>query len=256
MLFIFYNSCFRRFSSIVAISSCCLCSFSQPAICLEIECKEFAIDIATNISIEDSEYFIEKFDVLEEFFKISLDPLEESRRFLQDFIAELNGLYGLNLTIDQACLLVRENVSNFQLPLEVKNILLKTIDLLQSNSIESINSVKIDSNIDRVNFTNPIMGILPKWFHKKSHKNSKKNSTKTVNNPVLQIDTTNIELPSEIYIGAVEIFAGVLVCTLGLVYFPAVGMGLGVMGDGARRVFSGLTDLGNERREQLKPFLQ
>ena len=91
------------------------------------------------------------------------------------------------------------------------------------------------------------ISLLPKWLDKKVCK-SRNNSTKFHRRRVAQIDSFDVELPAVIYVGGVEMFAGVLVLTLGLVFTPAIGFGLGMIGDGARRVLDGATELGNQRR--------
>jgi hypothetical protein len=115
----FYIGLSRRVSSVAAISACILCFSPLPAICLAInrsEPEEFVSNVVTHISDGNSNHLMERFNELEGVIQSSGDPLNESRKFLQSFIGEINTRYGLNLTIHEACALVRENLHIWQLP--------------------------------------------------------------------------------------------------------------------------------------------
>ncbi len=166
-----------------------------------------------------------KFDELECYLQLSENPIHIGCEFLEFFIEELNSTYDLTLT----------------------DVLYKTILLLESSLMAS--SEKSESSyVEFHEIVNSLkISLLPKWLDKKVCK-SRNNSTKFHRRRVAQIDSFDVELPADIYVGGVEMFAGVLALTLGLVFTPAIGFGLGMIGDGARRVLDGATELGNQRR--------
>lgn len=255
-----YASLFRRISSVAVIGVCILCSFPHSALCLAIDessSKEFVGGIINNISDGDSNRLIERFDELEGAIHSSENPLQESRKFLQSFIEEINKRYGLNLTIQEACALVRENLHALQLPPETQHLLLETIVLLEADfspTAEQTQHFEKAANSPVVS-----LNIRPwewSWFglNEKSYKDSKQRSatskdckqspaTSFASPPLLQISGTDKELPSTIYVGGVEAFAGVLVCALGLVFPPAYGVGTALIIDGTIRVFNGLEEM-------------
>jgi hypothetical protein len=250
-----YASLYRRISSVATTGVCILCSFPQPAICLAVdgsESKEFVSDIVNHISDGNSDHLIERFDELEEVVQLSEDPLNESRKFLQSFIEELNIRHGLNLTIPQACVLVRENLHALQLPVEAQNLLLDTIALIESDSNPTTEQMQHFEKATRPNVEYLRISWPWQWnwfgLNEKSHKNSKPSPAKSFTaSPLLQAAGTDKELPGTMYVGGVEALAGALVFTLGLVFPPAYGVGGALMIDGARRVFNGLEEMDGQR---------
>jgi hypothetical protein len=79
-----------------------------------------------------------------------------------------------------------------------------------------------------------------KWFGLNKKNNFHKKMSLSAN------QQEGIDLPSNVYIGAVELFASVLIFILP---FPGAQAFAGVVAaDGARRVFDGMQQLGDERR--------
>lgn len=184
-------------------------------------------DTITNATEAEDARIIERFDRFEQ---SNPTTFEEGRMFLRSFISELNAKHGLSLTLDDACKLVRDNLHALQIPLEMQDVLLVTID--------SLESVKGQVEISH-SFESLAADCHP---HKKSKKKESKDRRKK--SPVVM--GVDVELPGNCYVGAVEIFAGALVCILP---FPGTAaLGLAIMGDGARRVIDGVIEVSDQRR--------
>ena len=134
---IFSISLHRRLASITVIGACVLCFLPQEGICLAFdknEPQEFVHEMLSNIEEDNSDLLIAKFDVLEESIEASEDPFDEGRVFLKSFIEEINLRYGMNLTFRDACTLVRDNLHTLGLSKEIRNIVLTTLELMESDS--------------------------------------------------------------------------------------------------------------------------
>jgi hypothetical protein len=115
-----YAGSSRRISTLAINSICLLCTVPQESFCL-IEgsaSKQIGTEILNSLVSCDENRLIKQFDQLEKAIDASADPLGESRAFLASFIEQMNIQYGLNLTIQDACALVRENLHALQLPVE------------------------------------------------------------------------------------------------------------------------------------------
>ena len=239
----FSSGLYRRMASITVAGSCILCCISPNSACYGAEPQTFAREILNQAQDQNPDAVIERFDQFDESLLAAEDPLAEGRKFLQAFIDEINVQYGLALTIPEACKLVRANMHTLSLPVETENLVLATIALLE-----------IDSSPEKERFKEAIASNTPtlglwKWDffrskkkkgHRSDHLNCSKSARQTTS-PLMEKD-----LPSNCYIGGCELLAGALVWIL-----PIPGsslLGLGMMGDGARRVIDGLAQLGDERR--------
>jgi hypothetical protein len=69
-------------------------------------------------------------------------------------------------------------------------------------------------------------------------------------------EVNEIELPADIYIGGALLLAGALCMIVGTVITPFYAAGTILLGDGATRVYNGVSQLGEERRNDpnyIKP---
>jgi len=115
-------------------------SAPQEGLCLAFnknDPHEFVSGIITGIEENNPDLLEERFDELEDSIQSSEDPLAEGRIFLQCFIEEINAQYGLNLTLQDACILVRNNLHTLELPKEIEEVVLATIELMESDSRSS-----------------------------------------------------------------------------------------------------------------------
>jgi len=259
----FHVSLYRRLASVAMASVCILCSIPQSGICLApggTEPRESIDGILNHIIDSDSGLIVEKFDALEETIQSSANPLDESRKFLQSFINEINAKYQLALTVPEACRLIRENLHVLQIPQEAQPLLLATIELFESDSAQHPPSEQKQDLNQMTNFNGYSLSLSWPWewnwfgLNKKQHKH--RHERQDVASPTLHIASpgisgTEIELPGSIYSGSVEIFAGALVCILGSVFPPAYGLGVALVVDGTRRILNGAEEQEKERRGDL-----
>ena len=250
-----YHGLFRRISSVAIASASVLCAVPQLGIC-----AESTAHLVKDISDGNLSDLTKRFDHLEETVRLSENPQFECCNFIKSLINEININYGLDLTVRDACLIIRDRLHSLGLPPETQSALFNTIIMIETDSALTIEQTKIFSiptNHDVIS----LKFYWPwdwNWFglNKKSDKDSKDNKSATnhaVN--VLQIDGTDEKLPGSVYVGGVEAFAGALIFTLGLVFPPAYGVGSALMVDGARRVFNGLEEIDKERAPyQLDPY--
>lgn len=96
------------------------------------ESQKLVHDILVQVDAPNSDVLVEEFDKFEDLFDGSSDPLAEGRTFLDAFLREINAKYNSNLTIQDACKLVRENLHTLQMPEEAQKIILATIELYGS----------------------------------------------------------------------------------------------------------------------------
>lgn len=238
---------FRRLASVTILSLCF--AFPQKALCMPVEIessRKCASTVISDIVSGDSDVATQSFDHLETIAQASDNPLEVSRQFLECFLKELNEKYNLNLTIQEACTLVRENIHLLQLSEAQQTSLMKTIKLFEIDLIHSTEQFKESTtkigNVSAV-INWPWWWIAPVREKKKSRKNKPLPSLILATQP-LEIDQ---ELPPNTYIGGAEILAGALTCVIGSVFPPAYALGVGLMMDGTRRVFDDLGDLDKMR---------
>ena len=57
------------------------------------------------------------------------------------------------------------------------------------------------------------------------------------------------ELPPGVYTGSVEILGGALIGVVGIVFPPAYGLSIALVGDGVRRLLDSVEQIDKERRE-------
>ncbi len=245
----------QRMAYLKIISVCMACFLPLSGVCLDIgessESKNLVSQILVQVDAPNSDALVDEFDKLEDILDASSDPLAEGRTFLDKFLNEINAKYGLNLTIQDACKLVRENLHTLQLHEETQRIILATIELYGSDlALTNTKEERFESNVD-VTTKNLLMARIYwpwewNWFGlNKNHKNKYQHATKHTRN----VNPSNLiaeDLPSNCYIGGCEMLAGALIFILPIPGAPWLG-GL-VVGDGARRVVDGVQQLGDERR--------
>lgn len=248
----FYSSLSRRVSSITVTSVLCIsCIFPRPV----IGWSESLNNIVTDISENNTNSLKNRFDEIELNIKFSENPFDECRKFLQSFVEEINAKHGLNLTVHEASMLVLENLHNLQAPIETKKIIIDIIAILEDSPNTNIDQIRISD--EAIITDNKDFGAYWPWqwnwfgLNKKNHKSksSKKSSSSSFAASSL-FGETNVdkELPSTMYLGGVEVFAGALVFIIGLAFTPAYAIGSALMVDGTRRVFNGLEELDRQRQ--------
>jgi hypothetical protein len=189
-------------------------------------------------NINNPQSILDALGELEETFKGSQNPLEEARRFLVFFVNEVNFKYGMKLTLKDVFHFTRENICSMQVSEEEKASMFSAMQLLESDY-----SKEFDSNIEeQINLYSA--RICWPWHWKWFGLNKKKEFHKKMSLSINQQD--GVDLPSNIYIGAVELFASVLIFVLPIPGAQALS-GI-VAADGARRIFDGMQQLGDERR--------
>ena len=152
----------------------------------------------------------------------SKDPALESRKFLQSFIDEINIQYGMQLTIADACRLLRENLHLLQIPKEFEGDFLTAIELFESEPIVTKwQSAKLEAH------------IYPPWEWNFFGLNKKHSSM------VASIShEPHLELPDRMAIGVAFTAGGALACLVP----GGQGFGLWMIGLGAAFAVEGLAN--------------
>jgi hypothetical protein len=142
----------------------------------------------------------------------SKDPVLESRKFLQSFIDEINIQYGMQLTMADACRLLRENLHLLQMPKESEGDFLAAIELFESEPpVTKWQSTQLEAH------------IYPPWEWSFFGLNKKHSSKHKHPSMVASIShEPHLELPNRMAIGVALAAGGVLACLV-----PG-GQGLGV----------------------------
>jgi hypothetical protein len=143
----------------------------------------------------------------------------------------------MRLTIEDAFHLIRENIYVMQVSDEEKSSMFAAIQFLESGSFKEFNLSIEEQPHTHLNVAARVCWPWDwKWFGL----NKKKDFHKKMNLSVNQQD--GIDLPSNVYIGAVELFAAVLIFILPV---PGAQAFAGVIAaDGARRVLMECNNLG------------
>jgi len=205
------------------------------AICALCNVTSVSAVIFDPACLTDSTTMIEKFDQFEESLETSMTSLRESRKFLESFLDDINTKHGFNLTLLEACKLIQENVHVLQISSEQQDILLQTCKIIEPSLTNQ--TTHKTNGLYWPNEWN--------WFglNKKKHSNKSQKQCHTIAKSPSLMET---ELPSNCYVGAIELFVGALIFIL-----PIPGAQIAaitVMGDGGRRVIDGIIQLGEERR--------
>ena len=258
----FHSNRYRRLASVATTSLCLLCCMPQPGFCIDLPCpnsKEFVHLLLNHVADNNTDLLVERFDELEGALGVSSNPLKEGREFLQLFIEEINIKYGVNLTMQSACMLVRENLHVLQLSEEVKNIISTTIELFTSNPIQVDHSLPNEENQTLERMTDQLTSCSLSWpwewnwlgLNKKHHKHGNLIQANSILFPLLQAKPSamEVEIPGEIAAGGAEMLAGALICVLGLVFPPAFGIGGALIIDGIRRGVNGALEMDKERHQ-------
>lgn len=194
--------------------------------------QQVAGEILTQAQIGNEAVVLQKFNELEITLRGSENSLTEGRKFLESFINELNIRYSLNLTISDACQLVRENLHLFQVSPEIANSLLAVTQVLEKED------PLLNSPHEEMNGWHIYPPWEWNWFG--LNEKDKKKSHKSVPNGNIQFSQNGVpknELPDELIIGAVETFAGLLLC---IIPHPLTwGIGGAMVVDGVRRALDG-----------------
>ncbi len=242
---------FRRLATTGITIVCILCTLPQEGIALALNAEKsstLSAEVVHLITTGNEVQLVERFDELERNIEVASDRLEEGRRFLISFIQQVNAQYGTNLTIKDACVLVKQNMHMFQIPAEAQSLLLATIDLFESDAIalnvREENVIKKGTEIRK-------NGLSWPWEWNWWGLNKKKKQTDISSIGKVAKENPygpNEEIPGSIYAGGVEIFAGCLACILASVFPLAGGFGLGLIGDGIRRILNGSDELDKQRK--------
>lgn len=239
---VFFAGRYRRLAAVATAGFCILCYIPHAGFCEMDQGPDGCVLAKEILNLADSgniDSIKSGFDQLETAVDSAEDPLAEGRKFLHSFIEELNARYGLALTIQDACKIVRENIHTLQIPLETQNLLLITIELLESN----LNSGSEDP--DQIGVSGAFYWPNEwNWFGlNKKKKEHHKVVTKALHS---RPNSGEVELPGNCYVGACELLAGALIA---IIPVPgALWLGGAIIGDGARRIIDGVVQLSDERR--------
>ncbi len=203
-----------------------ICLFiGQKGNCLLPEYQDLPNNILDLTEREDEFTLITKFDHLENInSKIKVSEIKE---IVQNFIDEFNTRYSCALSLPDACALIKQQIPFMSIAIEDKDLLNTLINFLQSSNQEE--QAKAISQFYRSAFTHEKL-----WTIQKNGKEKKQ--AKGIP-----------ELPANVYIGALELLTGALIC---IVPYPgAWRVGVAVMGDGTRRVIDGFAQASDEKRQ-------
>jgi hypothetical protein len=150
----------------------------------------------------------DQFDALEQSIKQSDDSMAAGRKFLESFLAQIKSQYGVSLTIPEACRLIKENLHMLEIPPETKEPLLNLIKTLSPRSNLQLVAAQV---IQTSSQTDP-----------------------------------NADLPGNVYVGAIEVFAGALLCIIPSRITWRLGGAMIV--DGSRRIVDGFIQAKDEER--------
>lgn len=233
-----FNYCnYRRVASIAVIGTCVFSYFIQNAHCSANE------DIAKEVlETHDTDLLKGRFDELENLIGKSDNFIRESRKFIEEFLAQVHTQYGISLSIIEACQLIIENLSSLGLPPETQESLLMAIDILLPEKPIEMNLAAESNGLGKwfQNGWDYLRGKKP--IHKGTYKI--KIIPSQISGP--KPSQPDVELPGNIYAGAMEIFAGALLCIIPHPYTWAIG---GFMiGDGTRRIADGYIQASDEKR--------
>lgn len=252
MRMVYVIGCYRRMASLTLIGIILtggIPTVGNCSISSNICEKKFAKKIFDQIETQNSDLIQEEFDQLHATFSIN-DPLIEGKKMFQSMLDEANVRYGYRLTIPDACVLIRENLHILNLSPELKNTLLETVDLYQSEINITLRKKFFASNIiKQAKDQNASIHLYWPWEWSwfGLNKNNKSNQPKChLQRSKIDSLSLNDELPGNCYIGGCELLAGALIAILPIPGAKFLG---GVMvGDGIRRIFDGTLDLDNMRK--------
>ncbi len=242
-----YYCCYKRLASVAIVVICILYCTPLSGFSMEGNATEYHLlidQILDHAEMGNGSNVVQDFDQIEKSANESQDPRASGRKFLNSFIQEINTRYGLALTFQDACRLIRENIYNLQVSVEEMNLILGSVALIESDFTQD------DDFGELVQQNGWYWPTEWNWFglnkkDKDKHKHEDKpGEQKTV---ASSAPLTQTDLPGNCYMGACEMFVGALVW---LIPFPGTSVLASIMiGDGVRRVADGLVQLSDERRE-------
>ena len=109
---LFYFSWYRRLASVTIWASLLYFSLQSGECAINDEFKNTKLidGILNPVNYRDENLLTSKFDQLETIFESALRPASEGLNFLHSFIDEINSQYGLSLTLQDACKLIKEKL--------------------------------------------------------------------------------------------------------------------------------------------------
>lgn len=211
---------------LVAVIICILTV--QRGNCLLPELQDFPSNILYSTENDDEFTLINQFDQIE--LNNSKIKVNEIKEIIQILIEEFNTRYSCTLSLSEACTLMKQQTSSMLISNEDKDLLNILINYLQSSTQEDQ-----DKAISRFYQSASIHTQMWKGQKNKKEKKQAKDIP---------------ELPANVYIGALEILTGALIC---IVPYPGVWRyGVAVIGDGTRRVIDGFAQASDEKRTNPK----
>lgn len=232
-----------RLASIIVVATATICHASD-----NNRIEELASEIYVETEIGSLDSLVNKFDELEETLSDSSDPITEARVFLESFIQKLNYRYGINLSLLEICIYIKNNIDAFNIPIEIQPQFLKTIDLLIGYEEQKAHGLHWPWEWN--------------WFG--LNKKDKEDSADKINNqpqPIQLLALTNYsQLDGASIVGILEIVAG---ASIGIalsetIIGPVIGGAL--VADGVHRIANkGQADIEEvlrERRTQPYPDQQ
>ena len=124
---------YSRINGLASLAT--ICSLCYSPICLAgIEIDNHALlqaEMGQPVGV------LEDFDELEDSLQEAENLIAEARAFLHAFIDQLNARYMTQISLQQACQLVKENFASLQIPTEIQSEFLEVIELLGKEEVPS-----------------------------------------------------------------------------------------------------------------------
>ncbi len=218
----------------VITSLLCLCCF----FCLEggEPIESVATTIFSCAETNDTNGIAQTASILQTSLMAAQDPVTEARKFLQSFVDEINTRYETQLTIEDACRLVKEHLGELQIPQELHAQLLRIIELFEEKSQEFA-----PYQMEKCTAAQIHWHFYPPWewnffglnkHHHHSHHHA--------HHCAAQIDRPQFELPAKMAVGVISMFSGAMICLLPI---PGAQMfGAGIITTGFFYALDGMVD--------------
>lgn len=178
----------------------------------------FSMSLKDVIVLPSSSMVENKIEELNDLVASAQCSLGEAKQFLDSFIFEINHQYGMNLTLVDACHLLKQNIHQLGISLEMQEPFLKVIDLFEAENLPDFISTEgsLAQHTWHYNFYWPW-----EWnyfgLNKKKHESKHSALASVLKKPEL-------ELPNHMAIGFALALSGALVFILPLPGAQAVGV--------------------------------
>jgi hypothetical protein len=224
---IHFISCYRWVGKVVLFFFCgSLMAYESKIL------SQDGIDAAIEMGLE--------FDKMET--SSSQEALVLATEFFDHFISEINSTYGMQLTVEEAFQLVKENIHVLPLSLEERQMILNSIDLLQSSNRVTAGGIYWPWEWSWFGLNDPRKEGSSFLFPDESLSLNQAFGQSPSNHPSNHSDG----IPGSCILGGCEMLAGAILCLIQVPGLPWLG-GV-IIVDGVRRMGDGLVQMDNMRR--------